>query len=103
MGWRELYAGQSTNVHQRWNREGGWRHQHLSRWERGQQIMRLIVQPCWECNLDYREARAIDQLRPTLNRTRPKPRWTLLVLAEDLWRSLPWLGVVALGLAIAIK
>jgi excinuclease UvrABC nuclease subunit len=96
MGWRDIYVGQSTNVHQRWTGQGRFHHQHLHHWERHQQSMRLVVEPCWLCNLDYREARAIQRLNPRLNKLRPKPRWSPMVLAEDIWRALPWVGVVAI-------
>jgi excinuclease UvrABC nuclease subunit len=97
LGWREVYVGQSVNVRQRWTAKGDRRHQHLTQWQRNQGIMRLLVQPCWPCNLDYREAVAIQRLNPRLNKLRPKPRWSPLVLAEDVWRALPWVGVVAIA------
>lgn len=86
LGWDDIYIGQSTNVYERWNREGERRHQHLYKWKRDQRLMRLHVSPCWRCNLDYRERLAIQRLNPRLNEQRFKPRWSIMVLAEDLWR-----------------
>jgi hypothetical protein len=90
-------VGQSINLRQRWTAKGDRRHQHLTQWQRSQGIMRLLVQPCWPCNLDYREAKAIQRLNPRLNKLRPKPRWSPMVLVEDVWRALPCVGVVAIA------
>ena len=101
--WTEEYIGKSTNVNQRWNCEGSRQHQHLYHWRLHQQSMRLTVRPCWRCNLDYREAIAIQRLKPRLNKQQPRPQWSPLVLAEDLWRGLPWAGAIAVLGWIAVN
>ena len=95
--WVNIYIGLSSNIHRRWNAKGDRRHQHLGRWARGRGKMRLVVSPCWECNLRYWEAAQIKKLRPALNEQRPEPseHWNILVLVEQAWRGLPWAGLVA--------
>lgn len=102
MGWRDIYIGQSVNLERRWTANGDRRHQHLAWWQQHQHSSRLIVRPCWACNLDYREAQAIKKYNPRLNRQRPRPEryWSIMVLAEDLVRALPWVVMVIVGAAI---
>jgi hypothetical protein len=103
LGGTVLYVGQSINLHQRWNATGERRHQYLGMWQREHGNIQLDFEPCWPCNLDYREAVAIQRLNPRLNKLRPKPQWTPLVLAEDIWRALPWVGVVAIAALVILR
>jgi hypothetical protein len=65
--------------------------------------MRLLVEPCWACNLDYREAVAIQQFSPQLNKLRPTPQRSPMVLVEDLWRALPWAAVGAIAALVILS
>jgi hypothetical protein len=66
--------------------------------------MRLVVKPCWACNLDYREALAIRQSHRLLNRQRPAPSryWSPMVWAEDAWRALPWVVVILVAISLSL-
>ena len=102
--WRDVYVGQSINVNQRWNARGERAHQHLKRWQGDHNAHRLLLEHCWPCNLDYREALAIQRLKPTLNKLRPaaSKHWSPMVLLEDLTRATPWaIALATLGVALS--